>query len=254
MLRWRWSPAGHSTAGSNWSSTSRRCSAARRAQGSPSLLKRLKTLSDERYMRDSAGRGDGLGRVVLLDALQSTPEVRPSPEKDGHHHNVHVVDQPGCHEVADHGGAAADAYVLAVRSLAGLLERPGRRGIDEVERRASLHFDGRACVMGEDEDRRMERRVGAPPAFPLWVLVPPRVAELSRAHDLGANSSVVLPHECVVDAAGSARTAAHLVPPPGDKHPFVQPFAGVSHRCFKALTFPGPITVERDGEELDARE
>src|SRR6266487_4311102 len=88
-------------------------------------------------MRDSAGRGGGLDLVVLLDALQSVPEAYASAEQDRDHHDVHVVDEPGSKEVADHGGTSADAYVLAVRSLAGRLERLGTRSIDEVERRAA---------------------------------------------------------------------------------------------------------------------
>ena len=106
------------------------------------------------------------------------------------------------------GGAAADAYVLTVRSLAGCLERIGRRGVEEVERRTALHLDRRARVMGEDEDRRVERRVGTPRALPLRVLVPSGVAPLPGTHDLGADPRTVLLGEDVVDAAGYRRSAA----------------------------------------------
>src|SRR5256885_8719851 len=123
-------------------------------------------------MRDSAGRGDGLDPVVLLEALQSVPEAYAPAEQDRDHDDVHVVDEPGSKEVAEHGGTSADAYVLAVRSLAGCLERLGRRSVDEVERRAAIHLDRRARVMGEDEGRCVERRVGAPPRPPLPGLVP----------------------------------------------------------------------------------
>jgi hypothetical protein len=62
---------------------------------------------------------------------------------------VHVVDEPGGEEVADHGGSAADADVAAAGGLAGRLERLGRRRVDEVVCRAALHLDrraaGRAC-------------------------------------------------------------------------------------------------------------
>src|SRR3954447_16730496 len=128
-------------------------------------------------MRDSAGRGGGLDLVVLLDALESVPEAYASAEQDRDHRDVHVVDEPGGKELADHGGAAADAYVLTARRLAGRLERLGGRGVDEVEGRAALHLDRRARVMGQDEDRCVERRVGTPRALPLRVLVPSGVAE-----------------------------------------------------------------------------
>src|SRR6266850_1530397 len=96
------------------------------------------TRTGECHVRDSAGRGGGLNLVVLLDALQSVPEAYASAEQDRDHHDVHVVDEPGSKEVADHGGTPADAYVLVARSLAGRLERLGRQRVDEVERRAPL--------------------------------------------------------------------------------------------------------------------
>ena len=123
-----------------------------------------------------------------------------------------------------------------------------------MERRAALHLDRWPCVMGKDEDRSMERRIGTPPSLPLWVLVPSRVAELPRTHYLGADPNIVLPHEGVVDADGAAGLADHLVPPPGDKHPFVQPFAGMAEGCVEGLTFASAETIEGDREELDSGE
>src|SRR5919199_4130104 len=117
-------------------------------------------------MRDPAGRGGGLDFVVLLETLEPVPEAYASAEQDRDHDDVHVVDEPGTKEVADDGGASADPYVLAIRSLAGGLERLGRRSVDEVERRAALHLDRRARVVSEDEDRRVERRGRAPPPPP----------------------------------------------------------------------------------------
>src|ERR671936_1335658 len=212
------------------------------------------TRTGERHVRDAAGRGGGLDLVVLLEALQSLPEAYAPAEQDRDHHDVQVVDEPGGKEVADHGGTSADAYVLAVRGLAGRLERLGRRSVEEVERCTALHLDRRARVMGEDEDRRVERRVRAPPALPVCVLVPSGRAELPGTHDLGADPDIVQPHEGVVDAAGSVRLAELLAPPPRGEHPFVQPFAGVTERRLEALTFAGAEAVERDGEELDAGE
>src|SRR5688572_6840414 len=194
-------------------------------------------------MRDYAGRGGGLDVVVLLEALQSVPEPHAPAAQDRHHHDVGVVDEPGSKEVADHGGTSADAYVLAARSLAGLLERLGRRSVDEVKRRAALHLDRRARVMGEDEGRCVERRVGTPPALPLRVLVPSGRAELPGAHDLGADPRTVLLGEGVVDAAATTWLVAPA-PPPGGEHPFVQPLAGVAERCLPALPLTGAEAVE----------
>src|SRR5919201_1186276 len=124
-------------------------------------------------MRDAAGRGDGLDLVVVLEALQPVPEAFTPAEQDRYHCDVHVLDEPGSEEVADDGGASADAHVLTLRSLPGPLERLGGRRVDEVERRAALHLDRRPRVMGEDEDRCVERRVGTPRALPPRVLLVP---------------------------------------------------------------------------------
>src|SRR5918992_1489712 len=199
------------------------------------------------------GRG-GFDLVVRLKALESVLEAYASAEQDRDHDDVHVVDEPRGNEVPDHGGASADAYVLTVRSIAGGLERLRRRSVDEVERRAALHLDRWPRVMGEDEDRRVERRVGTPPALPLRVIVPSRRAELPGTHDLGADPRAVLPGESVVEPAGAAGLADQLAPPPGGEQPFVQPLARVAERCVAALGLAGAKTVERDGEVLDAGE
>src|SRR4051794_39335485 len=99
-------------------------------------------------MCDSAWRSGGLDLVVVLEALQSVPEAYASAEQDGDDHDVHVVDESGRKEVADHGGASAEPYVLAVGGLASCLERLCRWGVDEVKRCAALHLDRRARLVG----------------------------------------------------------------------------------------------------------
>src|SRR5687767_16028623 len=98
-------------------------------------------------MRDPARRGGRFDLVVLLEALESVPEADASAEQDRDHHDVHVVDEPAGKELAERRRTSADAYVLAVRGLAGCFERLGRRGVNEVERRAALHLERRARVV-----------------------------------------------------------------------------------------------------------
>ena len=93
--------------------------------------------------------------------------------------------------------------------------------------------------MREDEDRCVERWVGTPRALPPRVLVPSGVAELPGTHDLGADPRIVLLDEDVVDAA-----AATGLPPPGGKHPLVQPVPGVPEMGVLALTLAGAEAVE----------
>jgi hypothetical protein len=165
---------------------------------------------------------------------------------------VQVVDQPGGKEVPDHRRTPAEAHVLDSRSRAGRLERLDRRPVQEVERRAALHLDRRARVMGEHEGGCVERRVRTPPALPFRVLVPPGRAELPGTHDLGTDPVRELPRVRLVGAAATARPAEHLAAPPGGEHPLVQPFARVAERRLEALRHTGGETVERDREVLDA--
>ena len=104
-------------------------------------------------------------------------------------------------------------------------------------------------MMGQYEDRRVERRVGPPRTLPVRVLVPSGVAELPGPHDLGADPRIVPLDESVVDAAAAAG-----LPPSGGEHPFVQPVAGVTEMGIGALTFAGAKPVERDREVVDANE
>jgi len=108
--------------------------------------------------------------------------------------------------------------------------------------------------MGEDEDRRVERRVGTPPAFPVRVLVPSGRAELAGAHDLGADAGLEQPQEGVVDASGPAWFARPPAPPARCEHPLVQSLAGMAERFFATQAFAGSEAVERDGKVLDAAE
>ena len=96
------------------------------------------TGTGERHVGHSARRGGRLDLIVLLGALQSVPEAYASAEQDRDDHDVQVVDEPGSEELADRRRASADAYVLVAGGLAGGLERFGRRGVEEVEGRATL--------------------------------------------------------------------------------------------------------------------
>src|SRR2546423_12744619 len=117
-------------------------------------------------------------------------------------------------DLPDHGGTSADAYVLAVRGLAGRLERLGGRGVDEVKRRGALHLDRRARVMSEDEDRCVERRGGTPRAPPLPALGSPTGGGPSRTPDLRAPPRRGRPRESVGAAAAAARVGHPPAPPP----------------------------------------
>jgi hypothetical protein len=95
----------------------------------------------EREVGDTAGGGDRLDVVGLLEGLQTVPDTDAAAEHDRDLDEMHVVDESGGEEVTYDGGAASDTDVLAIGCFAGFLERLGRGGVEEVERGAALHLD-----------------------------------------------------------------------------------------------------------------
>src|SRR3954454_7416269 len=200
----------------------------------------------ERQVGDAGRRGDGLDVVGILEALQAVPDADAATEHDRDLDEMHVVDEPRGDEVAYDGGAAADPDVLTVGCLAGSLQRLGRGDVEEVERGAAVHLDRRPRSVGEDEGRRVEGRVVAPPAAPVRVVLPAGRAELVGAHDLGADPGAVALGEGVVDTGGAGR-----VPEAGREHPLVQALARMAERCLGGLRLTRGEAVEGDGQVVD---
>src|SRR5204863_9798158 len=78
---------------------------------------------------------------------------------------------------------------------------------------AALHLERRTRVMRQDENRRVVRRLIAPPALP--VLIRPRSThgpEHVASHDPRADVLEALRRKIVVDAGLAIRVAMHLVP------------------------------------------
>jgi hypothetical protein len=98
----------------------------------------------------------------------------PAAEQDRHLHDVQVVGETGGDERAHHGRAPADADVLTGGCFPRHLKCIRWRGVEEVERRTTLHLQRRARTVGQDVRRRVERRVVAPPPAPQRVVPPAR--------------------------------------------------------------------------------
>jgi hypothetical protein len=195
---------------------------------------------------DAAGAVHGLDAEAAFERFQPVPEPLPAPQHDGHHDDVQVVDQVGGQERADGGRAAADADIPSSGSLTGLRERLGRAGVEEVERRPAVHLDRGPRVVGEDENRGVERRVVSPPSIPL--LVRPRAAlraELGPPHDLGADARFPGAGERVVDAGAAAGLPLHGVERAGLEEPLMQPYPRVPERGIQALPLAGAEPVQR---------
>ncbi len=103
--------------------------------------------------------------------------------------------------------------------------------------------------MSEHEGRCVERRVRAPPALPVRVVLPAGRAELVGAHDLGADAVTVALSEGVVYSGGSAR-----IPEPGSEHPLVQTLARMAERFIGGLRLAGGEAVEGDGQVVNPGE
>src|SRR6185295_11323667 len=140
---------------------------------------------------------------------------------------------------------AGDRDVLITGRRPGLLER----GLDPVgherERRAALHRQRLARVVGEHEHRSVVGRVIAPPARPRLVPRPFAAAEHLAPHDVGADTFEDLVDDLGIGAALAAFQSLLLAPAGGLDRPLVQAHPTLSDRVVDALVGPGNEAVER---------
>jgi hypothetical protein len=145
-----------------------------------------------------------------------------------------------------HGArAAGDRDVLVAGRRPGLLQSRLDPVGHEVERRAALHRQRLARVVGEHEHGRVVGRVLAPPPAPALVPRPVAAAEHLAAHDVGADTLEDLVDDLRVGAALAALLPVLLAPAVGREHPLVQAHPALSDRVVKALVRPGDEAVER---------
>ena len=104
-------------------------------------------------------------------------------------------------------------------------------------------------MVGHDEDRRLERRLLAPPALPLVVGPGPALrAELVAAHDLGTDVAVEVPDQVVVQTAAAPLIGA-IGPAGGRQGPGHElRGVGVAERTLQALSLTSAVAVAGDGE------
>src|SRR5690348_697359 len=205
----------------------------------------------EREMGNAAGRAGCLNLEPLLKTLEIVPYSLPTTQDDGHDRNVHVVDEVRCEEFANGCWPSANSYIQAAGRFQGRFKGLGGARVDEVERGSTLHLNGRPEMMGEDEHRSVERRIGPPPPFP--VLVSPGAtlgAELVPPHNLGADAGAPVAGESIVDS-GAPCLALHPLEAAGWEEPLVEPVAGMPEGRFEALTLARTESVERNRQVVD---
>src|SRR5262249_40219362 len=128
-------------------------------------------------------------------------ESLPSTQKNWRNREMQLVNQ-ACTKVLLYGcRPSTDSHILSVGDLARPVESLVNTASDKMERRVTLHLQGRTCMMGQDKDRNVIRRVVSPP--PLPVLVRPRTADGSEhvsPEDPGSNILKATGSEIVVNS------------------------------------------------------
>src|SRR5687767_2985895 len=122
-----------------------------------------------------------------------------------------------------------------------------------MERRSALHLDRAARVMGQYEDRRVIRRLFAPPALP--IIVRPFAArrpEHVAAHDPGADILESSCGEVVVDTGCPSALPVKPLERAGRNEPTVQLFTAPAERIFQILSGTGAVAIEGNAECRDS--
>src|SRR5262249_7189316 len=107
-----------------------------------------------------------------IDAVQ---EMLPGSEQDRAHDQMQLVDQARAQILPYRGYTAAYADITPARGGACLLESGMKAFRHKPKLRTSCHLERRSRVMSEDEDRRVIRRLLAPPALP--AVIRPRTSD-----------------------------------------------------------------------------
>src|ERR1700693_3994177 len=114
---------------------------------------------------------------------------------------MHLVNQGGAQILPNSGYAAAEADVAAVRCSGRLLQSGMNAFGDKAKLRTSRHPKRRPLVMRQHEDRRVIRRLVAPPALP--AVVRPRASDRTEhvaPENPGTDSGKALLRNSVIDA------------------------------------------------------
>jgi hypothetical protein len=167
--------------------------------------------------------------------------VLAGAKEDRADRDVHLVDKPGLEVLPDRRDTTAEANILTV----GCVGRPLQRGMDsvrdEVKGCSAVHGDWWPGVIGEHEDRRVVRRVVAPP--PLPGVVGPGSADRSEhvaAEDPRSDVCETARHEVVVDPAHTAIFALHLLKGARGDYPIVQSETADTERVVEVLLGTAP--------------
>src|SRR5208283_2236644 len=120
----------------------------------------------------------------------------------------------------------------------------------EAKLRAAGHLQRCARMMRQHEDRRVVRRLIAPPAFP--AVVWPRATNRAKhvaSDNPGADSAKSLFGHGIVDSSlAIVGAAVHGAPDPSLKEPLHQLQAPDTERILQILVRPGAVAVDGDAK------
>src|SRR5439155_410770 len=169
-------------------------------------------------------------------------------EHDRNDVKLEPVDRAGGQVLLDDARPTSEQDVLVAGDVPRLVERGPDPVGDEEEGGASIHLDGFARMVREDEGRDVIRRVLSPPALPGRIFRPragPAPEHVPAHHDRADVRLGFLHHgRAGVDLATllSFRRSPRLEV----EEPSVQPHAADTERVLHALMGAGDVSVERD--------
>src|SRR6266446_4007008 len=144
--------------------------------------------------------------------------------------------------------AATDADVAAARCSGRLLQSGVNAFGDKAKLRTSRHPKRRPLVMRQHEDRRVIRRLVAPPALP--AVVRPRASD--RTEHIAPKNPGTDSGKAVIDSRLSIVIAVHPAPYARVEEPLHQLRTPDAKRILEILVRPGTVAVDGDSEALDA--
>src|SRR4029077_11639378 len=166
---------------------------------------------------------------------------------------MQLVNQGSAQILPYSGYAATEAYVTAARSSGRLLQSGVNAPGDKAKLRTSRHPERRALMVRQHEDRRVIRRLLAPPTLPAVVRPRPSDgAEHIAPKNPGTDSGKALLRNSVIDSRLSIVFAVHPAPHACVEEPLHQLRAADARRILEILVRPGTVTVNGDSEALDA--
>lgn len=203
----------------------------------------------------------GIGARDALTALvterrriDAGEEVFAGAEQARADRDMQLVDKSGLEVLPDRGYSAAEPNVLTIGRVDCHLQRRVDSACDEMEACAAIHDDRFSGMMSEHEDRRVEGRIGAPPAGPCFVGPgSPDRAEHIAADDPRSYVGESTRYEVVIDATRTAFFSHHLLKGTSWEHPVVQCVTAEAKRVVEILIGTGAVSVNGYCKVMDTK-